>query len=288
MNLSQCHDMTVWYIIKIKHGSEELDSFSVYIPFHVSYVFEDPDDVYWAHETLIKEVIDEHVPIKERRSKPNKPAFMNSELRSAVYKKRMLRNKYFKCRSPQNWEKYRKQRNYVTKLKRQSLRVYFFERCHGGPKSKDFWPTIKPFLSKKGSKDDPTIILNEDGKIVSDQKDVCHIFKDFFINVAKDIGSNNNCDLESHPSILKIQEQSNLCTEPFNFNHVDSMYVHTSISKLQTKKATGVDGISAKILKACTNSIAQPISSLINFTFDTNSFPRNLKQAQVLPILPTR
>ena len=62
------------------------------------------------------------------------------------------------------------------------------------------------------------------------------------------------------------------------------MYVHKSISKLQTKKATGVDGISAKILKACTNSIAQPISSLINFTFDTNSFPRNLKQAQVLPI----
>ena len=102
--------------------------------------------------------------------------------------------------------------------------------------------------------------------------------------MAKDIGSNNNCDLETNPSILKIQEQSNLCTEPFNFNHVDSMYVHKSISKLQTKKATGVDGISAKILKACTNSIAQPISSLINFTFDTNSFPRNLKQAQVLPI----
>ena len=162
--------------------------------------------------------------------------------------------------------------------------VYFFEPCHGGPKSKDFWPTIKPFLSKKGSKDDPTIILNEDGKIFSDQKDVCHIFNDFFINVSKDIGSNNNCDLESHPSILKIQEQSNLCTEPFNFNHVDSMYVHKPISKLQTKKATGVDGISAKILKACTNSIAQPISSLINFTFVTNSFPRNLKQAQVLPI----
>ena len=45
-------------------------------------------------------VIDEHVPIKERRSKQNKPAFMNVELRSAVYKKRMLRNKYFKCRSP--------------------------------------------------------------------------------------------------------------------------------------------------------------------------------------------
>ena len=150
--------------------------------------------------------------------------------------------------------------------------------------SKDFWPTIKPFLSKKGSKDDPTIILNEEEKIISDQKDVCHIFNNFFINVAKDIGSNNDSSFETHPSILKIHEQSDQCSEPFRFEHIDSTYVHKSISKLQTKKATGVDGISAKVLKSCAESIAQPICDLINFSFDKNSFPRNLKQAQVLPI----
>ena len=156
------------------------------IPFHMSYVFDDPDDVYWAHEYLLKEIIDEHVPVKERRCRPNKPPFMNSDLRKAIYTKRMLRNKYIKCRSPRNWDNYRKQRNLVTKLKRQSLRCYFFERCHRGPRSKDFWPTIKPFLYKKGSKDDPTILLNEDGKIISDQKDVCNVFNEFFVNVAKD------------------------------------------------------------------------------------------------------
>jgi hypothetical protein len=34
----------------------------------------------------------------------------------------------------------------LTKLKRKSLNQYFVERCVGGPKSKDFWPTIKPFF----------------------------------------------------------------------------------------------------------------------------------------------
>ena len=121
-------------------------------------------------------------------------------------------------------------------------------------------------------------------KIISDQKDVCHIFNDFFINVAKDIGSYNDSSFETHPSILKIHEQSDQCSEPFRFEHIDSTYVHKSISKLQTKKATGVDGISAKVLKSCAESIAQPICNLINFSFDKNSFPRNLKQAQVLPI----
>ena len=254
------------------------------IPFHISYVFDDPDDVYWAHEYLFKEVVDQHAPMKERRSKTNKPPFMNCELRRAVYVKRMLRNKYMKCRSPSNWENYRKQRNLVTKLKRQSLRGYFFERCHGGPKSKDFWPTIKPFLSKKGSKDDPTILLNENGKIISDQKEVCDVFNDFFVNVAKDIGSNCDNDFTEHPSILKINDQQETTQDQFNFTHTDAEYIQKSISKLQTKKATGVDGISAKILKSCSNTIAQPITNLINFSFDSNIFPNSLKQAQVIPI----
>jgi hypothetical protein len=28
---------------------------------------------------------------------------------------------------------------------------FFYERCLGGPKSSDFWPTIKPFLSNKSN-----------------------------------------------------------------------------------------------------------------------------------------
>jgi hypothetical protein len=43
-----------------------------------------------------------------------------------------------------NWEIYRKQRNLVTKIKRDSIKTYFYERTAGGPKT-----TIKPFLSGK-------------------------------------------------------------------------------------------------------------------------------------------
>jgi hypothetical protein len=45
-----------------------------------------------------------------------------------------------------NGENYRQQRNLVTKIKKRSIKTYFFERCIGGPKSKDFWPTIKLFI----------------------------------------------------------------------------------------------------------------------------------------------
>ena len=90
-----------------------------------------------------------------------------------------------------NWDNYRKQRNLVTKTKKQSMRVYFYERCAGGPKSKDLTPTIIPFVSKKGSDGGNEVILFENEKIVSDQTEVCNIFNKYFVNVAKAIGNNS-------------------------------------------------------------------------------------------------
>ena len=88
------------------------------IPFHAAYVFDDVDDIYWAHELLLTDVINEHAPIKERVTKVRKPAYMNGNLRRAVFKKHMLFNKYKKGKTSADWELYRKQRIYVTKLKK--------------------------------------------------------------------------------------------------------------------------------------------------------------------------
>jgi hypothetical protein len=42
----------------------------------------------------------------------------HSKLRKAIYNKQMLRNKYEKYHTDKTWEAYRKQRNLVTKLKK--------------------------------------------------------------------------------------------------------------------------------------------------------------------------
>jgi hypothetical protein len=66
----------------------------------------------------------------------------------------------------------------------QSIRNYFIERCAGGPKSKHFWPTIKPFLTNKGSHFAKDIILCENDNIINNQTEVAETFNNFFINVA--------------------------------------------------------------------------------------------------------
>ena len=189
----------------------------------------------------------------------------------------MLFNKYKKCRSTTNWEAYRKQRNLTTNIKRNSVRTYFDERCAGGPKSKDFWPTGKPFLTNKGHFKDPTIILSEDNIIISDQTSVSNVLNDLYVNVAKHIGTDHTpCDITTHPSCHLIT--SNIPAPiPFDFKPITKENIQSFISKSGSKKATGVDGIPAKIFKSCSRTKSEPLSKLINFSLVTSTFPNRPK-----------
>ena len=84
----------------------------------------------------------------------------------------------------------------------------FFERCSGWPQSKDFWPTIKPFLSK-GSANNLNICLLEDGNVVNDTVSFCNIFNDHFTNIANDIGRDpSEEEVQNH----KCYQDKRACT----------------------------------------------------------------------------
>jgi hypothetical protein len=58
----------------------------------------------------------------------------------------MLYSQYTKNRNNQTWEKFRQQRNFVNKLKRKSIKIYFLECCSGGTKTTDFLEYGQTFL----------------------------------------------------------------------------------------------------------------------------------------------
>ena len=60
--------------------------------------------------------------------------------------------------------------------------------------------------------------------------------------------------------------------------------VRQFLNELETNKASGIDGISATILKYCGDHIVLPITSMINDSIDKGIFPTALKEAYVLPI----
>ena len=84
--------------------------------------------------------------LKKKKILPKPVPYMNKTLKQAIYKKRMLLTNFesvetLKIRKIQAAEKF------SYKTQRKSINKYFIERCVGGCKSKDFWPTVKPFLT---------------------------------------------------------------------------------------------------------------------------------------------
>ena len=135
---------------------------------------------------------------------------------------------------------YTKFRNLKTKIKRESITVYFQERCGGGPKSKDFWPTIKPFLSQKSTKksDEPIILKETNENLISDQTKVAEKLNTFYINIAENIGINSNIkNDETHPSVQKICAHLGL-NENFDFTPISDSDIKKCMKKLNSNQRT--------------------------------------------------
>ena len=56
------------------------------------------------------------------------------------------------------------------------------------------------------------------------------------------------------------------------------------INKLDSSKATGLDGLGTKIIKLAVSCLSPSIAALITKSLATGQFPSQLKQAKVFPI----
>ena len=84
--------------------------------------------------------------------------------------------------------------------------------------------------------------------------------------------------MANHPSIEAIKENTpEQGYSSFNFKPVDQSLVSKSIKKLNPKKATGVDQLPAKLIKAGSTALAGPISTVFNLCAKNNQFPNDLK-----------
>ena len=84
----------------------------------------------------------------------NGTPFMNKELRKAIYTRSRFRNRYFKNPTKENETSYKRQRNKCVSLRRKSITQHFSKITSKGiMTNKQFWKTMKPFLTNKGCLD---------------------------------------------------------------------------------------------------------------------------------------
>lgn len=265
------------------------------VPFQVAEIFDSIDDSYWLCQELIKDVINDHAPLKQRVLKHKQVPYMNSVLRKSINARNMLRRRYDKCTTAVNWEKYRVQRNRVTKLRKESKTKYMKDKCTSvSNNNKDFWKMVKPLMSNKTKGADTDIVLFNNKTVISDPVKASNIFNEYFVNVAASIGKSDEItgqetfnDIveahDGHESVRYIQQHLSM-KDVLTFSSVSEKHVYKKLRRLDVKKATGFDAIPPKLIKIAADCLCKPVTYLINMCIKTSKFPEMLKYAEVSPI----
>ena len=271
------------------------------IPFHITEIFDDVDDSYWAWNELTMQVVNEHAPIKTKTMKGSRVPYMNGELRRAINVRNMFKRKYDKCKTTLNWNKYRYQRNLVTQLRKRSMNNYIHNKCSNNTSShcngKEFWDTIKPLISHKCNIKNDNIILLRNNEVFTQPDAVASIFNDYFTNIAENIGSDDSIKDEDnvlsclvshsdHDSITNIKEfmKSAGTNNAFYFHDIDVNVIRSHLNKLKCNKATGYDLLPSRLLRIGCDILCYSICYLVNTSFRICSFPNSLKYAEIRPI----
>ena len=113
-----------------------------------------------------------------------------------------LRNKHLKHKTEENCLLHTQQRNKcVSLLRKTKINYYGILNDQDITDNKNFWKTVKPFLSEKSINSDK-IHLNENGELINSKTKTAEVLNEFFSNIVKN---------------LKIPEYENL---NYNFQKV--------------------------------------------------------------------
>ena len=238
-----------------------------FIPFHVASTFDDIDDVYWAWERLLTDVLDDHAPLVQKTIAKPKPFYFNSEVIAAIRCRNQFKRKYYVTKDPNDWEKYRQQRNRVVSLRRKAIKEHFAKQCSAS--TREFWSVFKPYLYSRKNQTSEFIQLAEGETIFQEQSKIADILNNHLLS-----GTSAPAvpDPKNHHSIFTIK--TNLSpTEAFNFSSVSESVAAELLKSLNIRKATGCDLIPPRALKEGYPSLNGPICSLVNQIITRREIP---------------
>ena len=151
---------------------------------------------------------------------------------------------------------------------------------------KDFFLSVKHFITNKGCSNQKDVMLQENNNIITNEEEICELFNNVVVNVARNIGDQSIKIDKTHPRINAISEKYSNATKSHQliFKPIDESFVSKRISNINAKKATGVDNISPKLLHYAKPVITKPISDLVSLSLSSATFSDSFNIVRVAPI----
>ena len=225
---------------------------------------------------IIMDTSRKHIPNKYVTIRPRDKPWMSGEIRLLLRKRDRAFRKYKHCLTEYyraKWHNERKKVNHAIQLAKRTYSAKLTSiLSNPSCPSKDFWRYTKSFMGIRAESNIPTIIDHGVSYVSSLSK--AQLFAEYF-------ASQSSLDNFEIPNLPVIQNNA-----PYTINniYVSEVEIYGILKRLNTKKATGPDQVSNRILKECALSLSFPLQQLFNLSFSTGYFPSCWKMSNTSPI----
>ena len=227
-------------------------------------------DIAWSKwkDTFLA-VVDTYIPSRQT-SRTYTPPYFTREIIHILHQKESLRKRARKSNSALLWEKFRELRRSAKRMIKTKKRDYIRNLANTIKfNPKQFWKFFKS-KSNKSTLPDTMTLADSTFKSSSDKADALN---KFFASV-----------FLPRPQNPCFPPSNTVPVTPTEFSDVSVEEVCRLLNNLSTSKATGPDGISARLLKECSDVLAPSLTALFNKSITLGKVPADWKYANIVPV----
>lgn len=182
---------------------------------------------------------------------------------------------------PHDWKRYKKLRNIINndiKISKASYYSNAFIQSKGNPRKT--WQTFNELTSRRVNNTTVKELKLND-TIISNSSELSDAFNDHFSTIGPRLANEIPLTAENNSSYINNIKVNN---NNFSFSSTNCSIVFSHLNKLCRSKATGLDNISAKIVRECADLISVSLCDLFNKSLVSGIFPDDWKCARVTPL----
>ena len=227
--------------------------------------------------SIVKTVADKHAPFVTHKIKGKIEAWVTNDLLQAIKERNYFKKKANQTKSIIDWNNFTQKRNQVNNMKNTLKQNYFNTLLTDNAKRpKQLWKTLKTLVPNGKNTTSVKRLVTEDGIDVTCPKGIADHFNNFFVNVGVTLASKFSTDTSKvNPPVSE---------KLFNFSKTNTKCVQDHIKDLKNGKATGLDGIGSRILKAGAPVLSIYLSKIFNCSLATGYVPKCWKMKRVSPV----
>ena len=221
-----------------------------------------------VHDELIKLF----VPTKTMKRKSSLPVWWNRKIQRLRKKRLKWWKRYKVSCGRDDFNQYKKAQRDTCKEVRRAKRLY--ENKIANKIKTDPKLYYRYARSKMDVKDGIGPLTDEDGNVISDNKDMAQVLNQYFTTVFTDENMDN------------IPESRCLCSDENILKDVDVSYeaVLKKLEETDPEKAPGDDSIHPVILRKLAQQLAKPLSMMFTRSLKSGQVPQDWRLANVTPI----